>query len=215
MPMPTIKKIQEHCLGSGTSRIHRGSVRTALAMYQKVFVSSHATQLDISPVQKQDGLVLSPATAAAIAKRVVSLETFFGVQDLSFQEEEHTNLSEDEMDRIEVELMWAWLKQVVYFDRFESKAYDLLSLKEVHLDRSEILNIQYLHRRYDTRGFFAIYFNLSLENEDYIVSSDLYTSSLLSRGGETHRTRISRVHLYYLPHIRCLPGIIRGADHFR
>lgn len=169
-PMPTVEKIQEHCLGSGTSRVHRGAVWTALAMYQKMYVSSHAAQAGISSLQQQDWLVLSPSSATAIARRVESLEAFFGVQDHSSQEEERTKLSEDEMDRIEVELMWAWLNQVVCFDKTESKTYDLLSLKEVHLDRSEMLNVQNLHRQYRTKGCFGIYFSLNLEDEDYIVS---------------------------------------------
>lgn len=168
-PVPTTEQIKEHCLGSGTSRVHQGAAWTALAMYRKMFVTGVAAQMNQTIIRK-GWLALDPHVAAAISHRVDILEPQFGLEENSVQEEEITMLSEDEKNRIEVELMWAWLNQVVWFNGSTKKAYDLTSYKEVQIDPCEMIDVQGLHREYGPKGFFGIYFNLTLRGEDRIIS---------------------------------------------
>ncbi|KAK9794298.1 putative Helicase ATP-binding domain-containing protein [Seiridium cardinale] len=149
--------------GVGAKKASNGAAWIALGNWQKFQKTNSFASSSDGPAQVSNGLFsISRQWGSRILNATNLLEGFFGLSSV-LDELEETRASDEQLEDIEVEMMWAWLHGTAYFDCSNSAStVDILSGKMLFSFEQELLDIEKKRQIHTGGGFLAIYSDLEL-----------------------------------------------------
>ncbi|KAM0818504.1 putative Helicase ATP-binding domain-containing protein [Seiridium cardinale] len=149
--------------GVGAKKASNGAAWIVLGNWQKFQKTNSFASSSDGPAQVSNGLFsISRQWGSRILNATNLLEGFFGLSSV-LDELEETRASDEQLEDIEVEMMWAWLHGTAYFDCSNSAStVDILSEKMLFSFEQELLDIEKKRQIHTGGGFLAIYSDLEL-----------------------------------------------------
>ncbi|CAJ2512778.1 Uu.00g008970.m01.CDS01 [Anthostomella pinea] len=121
--------------GVGSRRVRRGAAWLSLGVWQKATTSADRTE--------SGRLLVSHDHAKLIAERVKSLENHYKLSPAS-DELKSTELTEEEMDHVDRQLVWAWLHHIVFFPDANALPFDVVSMKDLETNEHDFVDVKVL-----------------------------------------------------------------------
>lgn len=173
-------QIRSACAGIGAERIENGAVWTALALWQNWKANGRPER----GLQVPSCLSCNWEQAKPILELVHAFEDEVGISHCS-DELRDTDLTDDEVSAVEIELMWAWLHQIAFFDPAPRPGVssntiitDVICGRSFTAGPGNMINIEVNFGgkdkvEHECVGFFAVYFGLEKSKLDVYTASDL------------------------------------------
>lgn len=173
-------QIRSACAGIGAARIENGAVWIALALWQ----NWKANRRPERGLQVPSCLSCNWEQAKSILELVHAFEDKVGISHCS-DELRDTDLTDDEVSAVEIELMWAWLHQIAFFDpaprlgvSSNTVITDVICGRSFTAGPGNMINMEVNFGgkdkvEHERVGFFAVYFGLEKSKLDIYTASDL------------------------------------------
>ncbi|KAF3056453.1 hypothetical protein GL218_06430 [Daldinia childiae] len=174
--------------GVGASLVHRGGLWSALGLWQEkvqmgvkaldAFVTNGAFRM-LFPTP---WLKLNPAGMFNVQVIVKNLEEYFKIPPfLDGEELGATELTDEEVIFIEHELLSTYRYNLVALpSEKQSRPFDIASLLDVGVDKTNILDVEKAWEDYKEKGCVAIYTGLTVKGKEYLAQDvTLLCNSLL------------------------------------